>query len=66
VPLSVFSANDRNQAFTVHWTQNCANDSIWVDPPMSPQGSVPEPGTLALLPLGMIGLAALRRKKPAA
>jgi hypothetical protein len=47
-------------AFNIHWTQNCANDSIIVDPP-----SVPEPGTLALLPLGLLGLAALRRRKTA-
>lgn len=52
------------EAFNIHWTQNCANDSIIVDPP-SPAASVPEPGTLALLPLGMIGLAALRRRKSA-
>jgi hypothetical protein len=51
-------------AFNIHWTQNCANDSIIVDPP-SQAASVPEPGTLALLPVGMIGLAALRRRKSA-
>lgn len=48
-------------AFNIHWTENCANDSIMVDPP----SAVPEPGTLALLPLGLIGLAALRRRKSA-
>lgn len=46
------------KSFDIHWTQNCANDSIIADPP-----SVPEPGTLALLPAGLIGLAALRRRK---
>jgi hypothetical protein len=49
-----------NKAFNIHWTQNCANDSIIVDPP-----AVPEPGTLALLPLGLLSLAALRRRKTA-
>jgi hypothetical protein len=46
-------------AFNIHWTQNCANDSIIVDPP----AGVPEPGTLALLPLGLLSLLALRRRK---
>jgi len=54
------SAKWNKDAFNIHWTQNCANDSIIVDPP-----SVPEPGTMALLPLGLLGLIALRRRKAA-
>lgn len=54
------SAGWDGNAFNIHWTQNCANDSIIVDPP----GAVPEPATLALIPLGLLGLAALRARRP--
>lgn len=65
IPLSSFGADWADGAnFRVHWSENCANDSIWVDATATHQ--VPEPGTLALLPLGMLGLMALRRNKPAA
>jgi hypothetical protein len=59
IPLSAF--NGYSGKFDVHWTMNCANDSIWADPELT----VPEPGTLALIPLGLLGLAALRRRKTA-
>jgi hypothetical protein len=62
VPLSAFGANwATGSTFDLHWSQNCANDSILVDPKVAI--TVPEPGTLALLPLGILGLIALRRKK---
>jgi len=65
VPLSAFGSDWANgNHFDLHWSQNCANDSILVDPPVTV--SVPEPGILALLPLGMLGMMVLRRKKPAA
>lgn len=46
-------------AFDIHWTENCANDSIKVDP----DNFVPEPGSLALLGAGVLGLLARRRSK---
>ncbi len=59
IPLSAFDGYSGK--FDVHWTMNCANDSISADPDLT----IPEPGTLALLPLGLLGLAALRRSKAA-
>lgn len=63
VDLNLLSLGGWNgQAFNIHWTENCANDSIIVDPPAA---HVPEPGTLALLPLGALGILALRRHRSA-
>ena len=57
IPLSSFAGYTGK--FDVHWTMNCANDAISADPELT----VPEPGTLALLPLGLLSLLALRRRK---
>lgn len=51
IPIALFGANWGDKAFDVHWTMNCANDSLTVDPVPS---AVPEPATLALLPLGLL------------
>ncbi len=59
IPLSSFAGYSGK--FDVHWTMNCANDWIMADPDLT----IPEPGTLALLPLGLFGLIAMRRRKQA-
>ncbi len=66
IPLAAFG-NDWGVGtqFNIHWTQNCANDAISVMGMIDArdQTQVPEPGTLALLPLGLFGLIVLRRRK---
>ncbi|QPK63483.1 PEP-CTERM sorting domain-containing protein [Methylomonas sp. LL1] len=52
IPLLAFSGFSGK--FDIHWTMNCANDAIWVDPIIS---NVPEPATFALLTLGLSGMA---------
>lgn len=47
------AAGWQGESFNVHWTMNCANDSIITDPP----STVPEPSTLLLSLLGFVGLA---------
>ena len=61
IPVALFGTYWGGDPFDVHWTMNCANDSLKVDP--VPGASVPEPGTLALLPLGLLGMFWLARRR---
>lgn len=60
VPTALFGAYWGADSFAVQWTMNCANDSLQLNA-MRPE-IIPTPGTLALLPLGLIGLSWMRRR----
>lgn len=47
----------KGESFNIHWTQNCANDSIIVDPP----AAVPTPSVLMLLLAGFIGFGVTKK-----
>ncbi len=76
IPMTAFDSDDWDAfmagdvAIAVHWTQNCGNDSINLtdthDPTGgggNPGGSIPEPGTIALMGLGFAGFGFCRRRK---
>lgn len=58
IPYSYFGSN-WEENFRVHWTQTCGNDFIKLDM----HHSTPEPATLTLFGMGLLGLVGLKRKK---
>ncbi len=61
IPTSLFSVYWGRDDFNVHWTMNCANDSLQVGALHAEP--IPEPGTLALFPLGLISMVWLARHR---
>lgn len=61
IPTSLFTVYWGQQDFNVHWTMNCANDSLQLG---ARAQTVAEPGTLALFPLGLIGMGWWARRRP--
>jgi hypothetical protein len=50
--------------FTAHFTMECGNDNLMGEG-VTPPVATPEPGTLALLGIGVLGFVGLRRRKRA-
>lgn len=71
IPLIAFTGFSGE--FVLHWTMNCANDAIQLISSLPELASishnstsVPEPTTLALIALGMLGLKASQRSRTTA
>ena len=57
IPRSAFDEDDWHRNINVHWTETCGNDAIDL------KVSTPEPASLTLLGLGLLGLLVRKRKK---
>lgn len=63
IAMSNFSAY-LGQDFNVHWTMNCGNDEIILTgSTLTPESSIPAPGTVGLIGLAMLGMAGVVRRR---
>lgn len=64
IPLDLLGISagwgDEMKTLNLHWGMECGNDYLNLNADVNP---VPEPGTMALLGMGLIGLAGFRKKR---
>ena len=69
IPLAMIGLTAQNNDpvyYALSWTQNCGNDAIRLQGSIPGESkSVPEPGALAVLMVGLVGMEVSRRRKKA-